>query len=285
MLFYILFVPCALCEFLETSPNVFQHVNGQYRIIITQDGIFAMQTKPIDPKDFKISDITKDKVISSCFLRFNPETNKHEELIVNGTLYLIDGTLNLKLGDLSINTDELNTYISFVVYDKNIDDSNQGILGIIGRSVVTNTTGSAFVALLEANMLSSKDGNVFEYIIRNSDLYKDGVKIQEGSKIGQKQDRSNFQDSCIGDNAVILSSQDLEEVKKFGKLKKNDEITKIFDSRKSHDIAKDFLIIRVEDSSVIFLDYINANIKIAKKLGKTSISDKTLCVIKNIDID
>ena len=64
-------------------------------------------------------------------------------------------------------------------------------------------------------MLSSKDGNVFEYIIRNSDLYKDGVKIQEGSKIGQKQDRSNFQDSCIGDNAVILSSQDLEEVKKF----------------------------------------------------------------------
>lgn len=113
-------------------------------------------------------------------------------------------------------------------------------------------------------MLSSKDGNVFEYIIRNSDLYKDGVKIQEGSKIGQKQDRSNFQDSCIGDNAVILSSQDLEEVKKFGKLKKNDEITKIFDSRKSHDIAKDFLIIRVEGSSVIFLDYINANIKIAK---------------------
>ena len=41
-------------------------------------------------------------------------------------------------------------------------------------------------------MLLSIDGNVFEYIIRNSDLYKDGVKIQEGSKIGQKQDSLTF---------------------------------------------------------------------------------------------
>ena len=273
-------------EFLETSPNVFQHVNGKYKIIITSSGIFAIQTQKIDPKNFSTKDLTKDKVISSCFIRYSAEDNRYQELYINNTLYMIDGTFNLKLGDLSINVDELNTYISFVVYDKEVNESEQGILGVIGTSVVTNTTGSAFVALLEANLLSANDKNsTLVYTIDKNLLKKDNKEVQEGAKIGVKIDKTGFKNSCIADDAVILDTRDLELVKKYGASKNTKAIEDLFNSKKSKDIVKDLLIIRVEDSSVILLDYINANVKIAKKLGESSISNKTLCVIKNIDID
>ena len=286
LLFNVFFVISARAEFLETSPNVFQHINGMYKIVITNSGIFAMQTKKINPESFGVKDITKNNVISSCFIRYSAEDNRYQELYVNNTLYMIDGTFNLRLGDLAINVDDLNTYISFVVHDKEINDSEQGILGVIGTSVVTNTTGSAFIALLEANLLSaSNKATTLEYTIDKNFLIKDKVKIEEGSKIGVKIDKSSFKNSCIAEDAVILDSRDLEILKKHGASKNTKAIEDIFNSRKSKDVVKDLLIIRVEDNSVILLDYINANIKIAKKLGESSISNKTLCVIKNIDID
>lgn len=276
----------SVAEFLETSLGVFQHKSGEYKIIITNDGIFAAQTKSIDPQKFETKNLTKDNVISSCFLRYDLQDHKYQELIVNGNIYLVNGTFNVKLGDLSINIDELNTYTTFVVYDDKTPESQQGILGVIGNVVVTNTFGSSFVALLEANSLTSKDSKgTLEYQIIGSKLFQDKKPIEEGASIGTKFDKSVFKNSCLDDDAVILDSKDLEIIKKLGKEKNNSEIEKIFNSKKAKDVVKDLLIIRVEDSSIILLDYIDANIKIAKKLGETSLSNKTLCLIKNIDLD
>lgn len=287
-IFFLIFSTLSVhAEFLETSPNVFQHINGEYKIVITNDGVFAAQTKKIDVTNFKTHDLTKDNVISSCFLRYNADLKRFEELLVNGKLYLIDGSLNIKLGKLAINVDELNTYASFVVYDKDTDDSAQGILGVIGTSVVTNTTGSAFVALLEANSFSSDntDNKIFSYDIVNNNLYHNKKELEEGQNIGKKFDRTKFTKGCLADNAVIVDSKDLSEIKKLGAKKDKHAIENIFNSRKSKDIVKDLLIIRVEDSSVILLDYINAEVKIAKILGETNSSNKTLCLIKNIDME
>ncbi len=286
IIFFTFVIPSlSFAEFKETSLNVFQNMNEEYKIIITDEGIFIIQTKKIGLKSFSLADLTKEKIITHCFLKYNLMANKYEKLLIGKNVFDISGSFNLKIGNLHVNVDGLNKYSSYVVYDKNIEDSMQGILGVIGATVVVNTAGSSFVALLEANAMSSSE--VLTYEIKNEKLFLDNKEVKQDKKLGNIIDSSTTGNTCLQENSIILNEDNLKEMKKIGEKSGNDltEIEKIFSSRKSQDVIKDFLIIRIEKSSIILLDYINADIKIMKKLGDSSSSKRSICYIKSIDID
>lgn len=268
-------------EFKETSINVFQNINEEYKIVVTKNGIFVIETNKIDIKSFSLADLTKEKVKAHCFIEYNSQTNKYDKLLLGKHTFKIAGSFNLKIGKLHVNVDKLNTYSSYVVYDKNIDDNIQGILGVIGATVVVNTTGSSFVALLEANAMSGL--NISTYEVKDENLFLNDTKVKENEKIGTTVNLPSNKSSCLAKTSVILNESDLKEIKKIST--DLEKVEAFFSKKQSQDIIKDFLIIRIENSSIILLDYINADIKIVKQLGNATKSNRNVCYIKNIDID
>lgn len=289
LLFFVFFIPqISFADFQETSPNVFQYSNKEYKIIITQYGIFVAQTKKIDNNKFNKKNLTNKEVIRHCFIKYDAQKNIYDTLMIGENNYYIQGALNIFFGDMVIKIDGLNTYATFVVNDKEINESEQGILGILGTTPVTNTTGSSFVAFLEANAISKQDEEVIkDYTISKDDeLYEKDKLVEEGSDIGKKFRMDKSINECLQEDALILSSNEIRKLERISKDKKTNaqELEKIYSENKSSDILKDYLIMRVESTAIILLDYVGANIKIVKKLGKSKNTNKTLCVIKNIEI-
>ena len=271
-------------EFLQTRAGIFQHDGLRHKVVITEQGIFFAETKPIPLQMFNPSSLKNSNTIHG-FLYFDQDKNRYTKFSIKDKQYRIAGGFNLRLGDLSVKVDNNNPYVSFVSEGKKKNKKVSSILGVLGLSVVVNTEGNAVVALLEANtQFHSYKDVIKDYYQKEDKLYLGDLPVSEDF-IGVNLEGQRKSNPCTSSEAVILTSKEYEKLKtlRHDRNKGLLFLKRLMKSQSSNQLLGDLLFLRIDEQSVVALDYVQGEIKIISKLPEANA--RTVCVIENISIE
>lgn len=288
VLFFFLIPPSfVMAEFVKTGAATYQHTNLQHRVVITEKGILFMETEPMPIQLFDPASVEPEKV-RHAFLAYNASTNRYNSLTLGANSYRVNGSFNLRLGKLLVKVDQNNPYISFVVDDPDYPSEQQGILGVIGLTVVVNTKGDEFLTLLQANNdFGELQPLIKDYQVQDGMLLVDGHKIPFSTAIGIASVQSEESNPCLSRDSVVLTRVDLEKIRIWHRRGGRQDLAQaeqLFKTRKNSKLADNILILRVDQDSVAGLDFIDGSIKIIKQI-KTKTPDWQICLIEEVAVE
>lgn len=220
-----------------------------------------------------------------AFLSYDSVSNRYDSLVLGPNSYRIVGSFNLRLGTLLVKVDQKNPYVSFVVDDPALPAQQQGILGLIGLTVVVNTKGSESLSLLQANNdFGELQPLIKDYQEKEGYLYVDGHKIPTDVKVGYQAINLEKTNPCLHKESVVLTKSDLEKIRiwhRRGQKRDLAQVEQLFRNRKNNKLTDNILILRVDQESVAGVDFIDGTIKIIKQL-KTKDPQWQICLIEEV---
>lgn len=269
-------------EFLKTGTGVYQSTGKRAKIIISQEqpGVFIMFGPEIEVQAFNPAEVKKDPLIAHAFIRFDPQLNRYTSLIVGEKDYRVVGSFSLLLQDLRITVDNNNPYLSVVLDSPKKGVTDPEILGLLGLSVIVNTTGQQAVALLEANQFTQYEGVISPYIIKDRGLQVNGQDVHTTS-VGLALEQKNV---CLQPGAVVLQKAALDRLSSLkGKEEIRDFLSDAIMAGKKKSPLSSLLKLRVSPDSIIALDPIKGNVRVVKKVSLSSES-RVVCSMDEIRI-
>lgn len=281
-------------QFVQTSSGVFQSADGQAKIITshTVPGLFVLFGPPIALQLFDPARIEPSKELSQSyahlFIEYDPSFDRYSMLHLGSQKLRIKGgfTVLIRAGArvLRLTVDNNNPYFSAVLDQEGSSGAapnfTPSIVGFRGVKLVVNKTGQQPVALLEANQFNQFRGIIEPYEYREEALYVKGVKLTGNSLGVELEPQKNL---CLKPDTAFLNETNIKKLK--GELSKEaliESLEKTLEAPPTQDPFKGLLLLRIEPSEIVGLDYGSNTVKVFRPLKSTS---KQVCVTEDIPLD
>jgi hypothetical protein len=275
---------------VQTSSGVFQSVNDRsLKVIVAnsgQPGIFVLLGQPIDLQLFDPAKVKQEGSIH-LFLVYSPELDRYAALQVGAKRYPIKGsfTLLIKLPAYSVRLSvDNNNPLATIVLDSRPpanapSNTSSALLAFRGTQLVANETGLK-VALLEANQLSSQFRGVIDpYLLTEQGLSLKGTAV-ENSPIGLE--IASPKNACLNPGTVFIDEKDLGSIRNLKREESLKELERLISASPADDPLKGVLLLRIENTQMIGLDYTSGVIKIVRTLGRPG--KQVVCAIRVIPL-
>ena len=273
-------------EFIRTSPGVFQHTGKHLKVIVSHEipGIFVLAVPSLDLQVFDPAIVAREGA-QHIFIRYNPELDRYSAIVIGPKEYRVRGGLTIEAqidsDSVRLAVDNNNPYLSILI-DSSAKETSlpPSLLGFRGTELVVNETGQKKVALLEANRFNQFQAVIEPYLLTSAGLALKGAEIA-GSTVGVEiEPPKNF---CLRSGTIFVSQKDLLRIKN---IKQRDEsveqLEKLISGEAPPDPLKGVLLLRIEPTEMIGLDYSSGIVKIIRPLKKVP---KPLCSIEDIPLE
>lgn len=268
-------------EFLKTRQDVFQTVDERGKVIVSRQdaGIFIGYGRPINLQIFDPSQLLSQGT-QHVFVSYDTSLNGYTKLTFGDKKsYRIIGSLTFVIGNFRIAIDNNHGYCSVTEIDGTPE--NLGVIGFRGVEPVARYSGSAAVALLEANQLES-----YQKVIRNFEYTDQGLTLN-GNTIDASAVGITFEpptNPCVpGKDKVFLNPRELEKIRQIINVKERlaylEKVMKL--QRLASPIDK-LILIRINGDSAIGLDYERGAVTVVKPFSESR--DNQICVLEDVKI-
>ena len=274
----------ASAEFLDTQGGVLFHTDRRLVVLTVSDqstsGFFvSLSAEPVEFQLYDPAALVESKD-DNFFIRFDPSQNRYTELIRGATHYRIRGSITINLGPARISVDNNIPYLS-IVAERGEQNKQPDIAGYVGLNRVIIGSGRAMAAVFEANQLNDLKGLVEPYDIKSGRLLFKDTPLAARS-IGFELQPPEV--PCLAANALVLSSSELDSLKKLTAAPAREEMTRNLIARhKQSPPLKGLMVLqRAKDpnaASVLF-DYQNNKAKTLKLINKSAV--QALCVLDDV---
>ena len=277
-------IDVASAEFLDTQGGALFHTDRRLVVLTVSDqttsGFFvSLSAQPVQFQlyDPAALDESKDE---SFFVRFDPEQNRYTELIRGPTRYRIRGSITINLGPARISIDNNIPYLS-IVAERAEQSKQPDIAGYVGLNRVIIGSGRAMAAIFEANQLSDLKGLVEPYDVKGGGLLFKDTPLAARS-IGFELQPPDV--PCLAASALVLSSSELESLKKQASVPAREELTRALIARhKQNPPLKGLMVLqRAKDPSAasVLFDYQHNQAKTLKLINKSA--NQALCILDEV---
>lgn len=275
----------AEAEILKTGADVYQSTNQRLKVIVSREepGIFIANVDPIDIQTFHPGQIKKDHSLA-VFVGYDQSKRVYSKLLVGKQEYRITGNFTIKIGGLRIAVDNRNPYLS-IIMDKLSEQGQISVLGFMGLQEIVKHTGGDSASLLEANTFADYDDLIEPYELKADGLHLKGKSV-ESRTIGLTIEYPR--NPCLGRKSrspVYITELQVAELKAITtRQQRLDMLSSILTNKPSNSPLEQLLILKVDRSSVIGLDYRKSEIKVVRPLSSEK-RRQTLCVIESVYLD
>jgi len=277
----------ARAKFLKTSQNVYQSItNLGVKVIISSEGIFVVQGKPMELQEFDPKRILSKGALHT-FIKFDFAKNRYSTLHVGSKQYSIKGNFTLHMGSIRITLDNNNPYCSIVLDDtKTAPKSAPDVLGILGLEAIVNSSGNFAIALLEANKFSEYRRLIKPYYLKKEGLLLKGKPVSTSSiGLSLEQGRSH----CLEKGTVLLLESEIKEVQKIrGKKARLKRLNSFLKTNRDKKRYRDLLILRADPKATVGLDYKDGKVYVIRPFrtdtGIIKGSTPKTCVVGTVNL-
>ncbi len=287
LLLLLLFVASALrseAQFVQTSSSgVYQSADGKAKVVLGNSegaqGIFVVYlASPVSAQEFNL-----EKLIAAgathLFIKFEGGGEfPYSQVIIGENAYKVNGNLNLQVGELRVNIDNTNPYLT-VTYRME-GSRGDALIGFYGLAEVIKGAGN-LAAIATANLHTSEIAKLLKpYSVRENALWL-GEKRVETPTVGIFVQRDGH--ICLKSSTAVLTADQLRRVqglKSKGEVAQGEALKSILEENQKKNLILGKLVLRSDLNSPVILLDMSKNVYDLRAVS--SVSTRSVCVLSPI---
>ena len=275
-------------QLIRTSEGVYQTyhtkiITAQSRRNEDKMGVWLITGPSIDPQLFNPAHLKPEGWLH-VFLEYSAAVDRYVAVQIGETQYRVKGNFTLLVPgpyeQVRVGVDNNNPLMTIVVDNQQNPDRSY-LLAFHGLKQVANESGPQKVALLEANQLNPEHRGIIEpYVLTKTGLELKGVRLSADNALGVELEPPK--NPCLRAGTVFVQGSEVSRIRGLKREQGVQELEKLLASPPTADPLQGVLLLRIEASQMIGLDYSSGVIKTIHAIGRGV--RPQICAVKEIPL-